>query len=124
MKVPYKRGPYTYHMSHMFADTISEIHRMAGAIGVKRVYFQQPPKASWPHYDIAETKRQQAISLGAIVVPYGPKILPYADLLMIQWCLENNRQNVLTDSWLDKRQPRHSIGLREYLEQLKLGKTG
>lgn len=49
---------------HMGADTLEELHAMAEALRVRR-WFQRPPDASWPHYDIGRTKRAEAIRLGA-----------------------------------------------------------
>lgn len=49
---------------HMIADTIDELHCMAGLIGVLS-YFQE--QASFPHYDIGtERVRKLAIFHGAI----------------------------------------------------------
>ena len=53
-------------MCHMIADTPAELHAMADRIGVARRWFQQPPKASFWHYDIAQTRRTLAIAAGAI----------------------------------------------------------
>lgn len=55
----------------MIADTLEELHAMAGALGLKRAWFQFKPKASGicvPHYDLIRTKRAAAIKLGAIPV--------------------------------------------------------
>ncbi len=53
-------------MSHMIADSLSELHRMADKIGVQRKWFQD--KRSGPHYDIAISKRELAIANGAIPI--------------------------------------------------------
>lgn len=53
-------------MCHMIADTPDELHAMANRIGVARRWFQAPPKASFWHYDIAQSKRALAIGAGAI----------------------------------------------------------
>ena len=53
-------------MCHMIADTPSELHDMATRIGVSIRWFQFPPKASFPHYDISKTKRALAVTAGAI----------------------------------------------------------
>lgn len=53
-------------MSHMIADSLDELHAMADAIGVARRWFQAAPPASFPHYDVAQTKRALAIQHGAI----------------------------------------------------------
>jgi len=80
VKIPF-RGML---MSHMTADTLTELHHMADAIGMKREWFQIPPKASYPHYDVSEPKRDMAIALGAI--PVGRRIgIHYAAKLGIEW---------------------------------------
>lgn len=53
-------------MCHMIADTPDELHAMADRIGVARHWFQQPPKASFWHYDIAKSRRALAVAVGAI----------------------------------------------------------
>jgi hypothetical protein len=53
-------------MCHMFADTLTELHAMAEAIGMKRAWFQD--KKSGPHYDISLGPRAKALSLGAVEV--------------------------------------------------------
>jgi hypothetical protein len=56
-------------MCHMFSPNIDELHAMADRIGVARRWFQDPrtmQKVSWPHYDIARTKRALAVQFGAI----------------------------------------------------------
>lgn len=50
-------------MCHMIADTLEELHVMADQIGVERKWFQS--QASFPHYDIAKSKRAIAVKLGA-----------------------------------------------------------
>lgn len=58
------RAPYRgMRMSHLTADTVEELHEMAETIGLKREWFQ---KGSHPHYDVSESKRQQALVHGAI----------------------------------------------------------
>lgn len=59
---PYKR----MIMSHMVADTIEELHRMADKIGIDRKHFQN--KKGKPHYDVCKEKKKQALSLGAMEV--------------------------------------------------------
>jgi hypothetical protein len=53
-------------MCHMIADSPDELHAMADRIGVARKWFQQPPKASFWHYDIAKSKRAEAVAAGAV----------------------------------------------------------
>lgn len=51
-------------MSHMIADTDAELHAMAARIGVARKWFQGD------HYDIALSKRERALDLGAISITW------------------------------------------------------
>lgn len=71
-------------MCHMTADNLGELHRMAELIGMERRWFQTPPKASHPHYDIPEDKRSHAISLGAVEV-CSRTALHYAARLGLEW---------------------------------------
>lgn len=71
-------------MCHMTADTLDELHTMADKIGMERRWFQEPPKASYPHYDIPEHKRDQALSLGAVEV-CSRTVLHYASRLGLEW---------------------------------------
>lgn len=50
-------------MCHMMADSLEELHAMADRLGLKREWFQHK---SSPHYDLSQTKRQEALALGAI----------------------------------------------------------
>lgn len=63
MRAPYGRMV----MCHMVADTDDELHAMADRIGVARRWHQ---KAGTPHshYDIALSKRAQAVAAGAVEV--------------------------------------------------------
>jgi hypothetical protein len=53
-------------MCHLIGDTPDELHAMAKLIGLERRWYQQPPKASFWHFDIAQSKRALAIAAGAI----------------------------------------------------------
>ncbi len=53
-------------MCHMIADTPADLHAMAEQIGIARRWFQTSPPASFPHYDIAQSKRTLAVEAGAI----------------------------------------------------------
>jgi hypothetical protein len=52
-------------MCHMLADTPTELHAMADAIGMKRAWYQGPDKASFPHYDLSLSRRAAAVAMGA-----------------------------------------------------------
>jgi hypothetical protein len=55
-------------MSHMIADTLDELHAMADAIGMRREWFQAAPPASFPHYDLTQSRRKRAIGNGAVAL--------------------------------------------------------
>ena len=54
-------------MSHMIADTDEELHAMAQRIGVARKWHQAPPRHD-SHYDIAQSKRAEALAAGAVPI--------------------------------------------------------
>jgi hypothetical protein len=57
----------------MWADSRAELLAMAHRIGVERKWLQQPPRASWVHFDIALSKKALAIAAGAVLTDkYGP----------------------------------------------------
>lgn len=68
------RNPYgRMKMSHCWADTREELIAMMIKIGVDPKWVQEPPHASWLHFDIALTKRRAAIEAGAVPTDkYGP----------------------------------------------------
>lgn len=60
-------------MCHMWADTHEELLSMADRIGVQRKWLQQPPKASWVHFDVSLGAKEKALANGAILTDkYGP----------------------------------------------------
>jgi hypothetical protein len=60
-------------MCHLWADSLDELLAMVDKIGVKRKWLQQPPKASWVHFDIALRKKALALHYGAVLTyKYGP----------------------------------------------------
>jgi hypothetical protein len=64
----YPMGKYgRMKMSHMIADTDSELHAMADVIGVQRKWWQAPPKHD-SHYDVAIVMRSKAIEAGAVPI--------------------------------------------------------
>jgi hypothetical protein len=60
-------------MCHMWADSLDELLTMADLIGVARKWMQQPPKASWVHFDISLGMKDKALAAGAVLTDrYGP----------------------------------------------------
>lgn len=66
-----KVGRYNTTWFHLWADTENELHEFALKLGLRRSYFQGPPKHRIWHYDITASKRPLAIRLGAIEVEAG-----------------------------------------------------
>lgn len=58
---PYRAALYC----HLSADTLAELHAFALQLGLKRTWFQCPPKSRYPHYDLAPSRRAKAVQLGA-----------------------------------------------------------
>lgn len=54
-------------MSHMMADTSEELMAMAEAIGVQRKWLQHAGRPD-EHFDIAMSKRAEAVSRGAVEI--------------------------------------------------------
>ena len=75
--------------SHLTADTTEELHAFAQRLGMKRAWFQpakvfadtsrnrergvvgQPAWGSRDHYDVTDSKRDEAIRLGAVACRWG-----------------------------------------------------
>lgn len=55
----WKLGP----SCHLIANSNEELHAFALRIGIKRAWFQT---GSTPHYDLVKSRRDKAVSLGAI----------------------------------------------------------
>jgi len=61
---PNTKLPYKY-WSHMWADSVIELHVMADKIGLKRSWLQDKD-GTFPHYDVVPSMRALAIKHGAI----------------------------------------------------------
>ncbi len=69
---PARVGRITARWSHLMVgpgDDLEELHAFAARIGLRRAWFQDKP---WPraHYDVTDSKRQQAIAAGAVPVAW------------------------------------------------------
>lgn len=60
---------HDHQWSHLWTDpgNEEELHRVARAAGMKRVWFQ--PKPGFPHYDLVPSRRAAAIEAGAVERP-------------------------------------------------------
>ncbi len=64
--VDFARIPFRdMEMCHMVADSLDELHAMAGEIGMLQIWFQAK---SFPHYDLSQPRRRAAVDLGAVQV--------------------------------------------------------
>ena len=69
MQRPAKVGRFNAVWSHLLADTDDELHAFAARLGLKRAWHQHPG-TPLSHYDVTESKRRQAIRLGAVQIGY------------------------------------------------------
>ena len=54
---------------HMFTyDDVEGLHVLAARIGLKRSWFQNKKGRDFPHYDLTENKRREAVKNGAIEI--------------------------------------------------------
>lgn len=68
MRLQARVGSLNARWSHLTVgpgDDLAELHAFAASIGLRRSWFQGPPEHRHPHYDVTDTKRQQAIKAGA-----------------------------------------------------------
>lgn len=61
-------------LCHMWSDrSLDELFAFADALGLRRSWFQEPPGASWEHFDISLGVKREALSRGAVLTDkYGP----------------------------------------------------
>lgn len=79
---------------HVWADSLAELHTAAQSVGLKREWFQAPPKASWEHYDCAPRIRQMLVDRGAVETDkFGPLVWEAA--LKVQ----SNNPHVIKLGW-------------------------
>lgn len=62
---PLRNWGWTHGPScHLIADTLDELHAFAAKLGMRRAWFQEHGR--YPHYDLAATRRERAVRLGAV----------------------------------------------------------
>ena len=71
-RVPARVGRLNARWSHLSVgpdDDIAELHAFAARIGLRRSWFQAK---GWPrdHYDVTDSKRQEAIAAGAVAITW------------------------------------------------------
>jgi hypothetical protein len=54
--------------SHMVCADIPTLHAFAESIGIKKCWYSNKRGKKRPHYDVKESKFQEAIDAGAVVV--------------------------------------------------------
>lgn len=55
-------------MSHMASPNLDALHAMAEKLGIRKWFQDKGQDQHCPHYDVAKSKKQQAIKLGAIEI--------------------------------------------------------
>lgn len=68
----------------MLADGLDELHEFGQRIGMRRAWFQEPPKASRPHYDLNESRRAVAVRYGAIEIDRRQTV-ELSRALLLKW---------------------------------------
>lgn len=80
--MPARVGGLNARWSHLVADSRDELHAFADQLGLRREWFQDPVLTGKPlarpgsraaenwHYDVTESKRRQAIALGARAITW------------------------------------------------------
>ena len=74
---------------HLFCCDLADLHRFAASLGLQRRRFQQPPRASWPHYDITAEQRLHALGLGAEPADRWQLVL-VRDHVLLGWCRQHS----------------------------------
>lgn len=69
MRMPARVGRLQARWSHLMADTDEELHAFADRLGLKRSWHQKPGTAI-SHYDVTDSRRQEALRLGAVPIGY------------------------------------------------------
>jgi len=60
---------------HLWADTLTELRRMAAAIGMRRGWEQgATARRPWAHYDLVAARRAAAVQRGAIECSRGEAV--------------------------------------------------
>ena len=71
---------------HLTTDgPLDKLHVFASGIGLRFSWFQAPPKASHPHYDLTPNKRNQALCAGAVEVSAHKQALDRRILREAAW---------------------------------------
>lgn len=73
MRLSAQVGAISGRWSHLMADSDDELDEFAARLGLKKAWAQHPGTAL-SHYDVTDSKRRQAIALGAVPIDYGGDI--------------------------------------------------
>lgn len=65
-------------VTHLFADTETELHEFAMKIGLKRKWFQLNRTVN--HYDLSPNKRELAITHGVIVLSIKDAVTKWKEI--------------------------------------------
>ncbi|MGC3945323.1 MAG: DUF4031 domain-containing protein [Chryseolinea sp.] len=62
--------PHTRGWSHLFADSVEELHAFAAKVGIKRCWFENKRGRYQPHYDVRSGRLNEMIHAGAELVHF------------------------------------------------------
>lgn len=65
--------------SHLFADTLDELHAFARSLALRRAWFQYAP-GKLPHYDLTPGKHWQAIRAGATFLDRAQAVAKWREI--------------------------------------------
>lgn len=65
-RIPARVGRVSGRWSHLMADSLPELLAFADRLGLDRRWLQD--KASGVHFDVVDTKREEALRLGAVPI--------------------------------------------------------
>lgn len=65
-RMPARVGRISSRWSHLMADSLPELLAFADDLGLRREWLQD--KASGVHFDVTDSKRDEAIRLGAVPI--------------------------------------------------------
>lgn len=69
MRVSARVGRLSARWSHLMADTDEELHEFAARLGLRRSWHQKPGTPI-SHCDVTDSKRDEALRLGAVPIGY------------------------------------------------------
>lgn len=67
---------------HLFADSVPELHDLAGKLKLRRAWFQR--SSGIPHYDLTASKRRHAVRIGAVAMTRAEAVAKWQEIRKLQ----------------------------------------